>query len=112
MNTNFVKKSLINISILISNFLKYKFFGFIIITLRCWEILNNFIGFIVKKKIKIAGAGISGITSAINLVKRGYDVEIYEKKETIAHRFNGDFQGIENWTTPEDALDLIRNYGI
>lgn len=66
----------------------------------------------MNKKIKIAGAGISGITSAINLIKRGYDVEIYERKETIAHRFNGDFQGIENWTTTEDALDLIKSYGI
>jgi flavin-dependent dehydrogenase len=66
----------------------------------------------VKKTIKIAGAGISGLTSAINLVKRGYNAEIYEKKENIAHRFKGDFQGIENWTTGDDALELIKSYGI
>ena len=66
----------------------------------------------MKKLIKIAGAGVSGITSAINLKRRGYDVEIYEKKETIAHRFKGDFQGIENWTTHDDALELIKSYGI
>jgi len=66
----------------------------------------------LKKIIKIAGAGISGITSAINLKRRGYDVEIYEKKDIIAHKFKGDFQGLENWTTSDDALTLIKSYGI
>lgn len=66
----------------------------------------------MNKLVKIAGAGISGLTCGINLVKRGYSVEIYEKKENIAHRFKGDFQGIENWTTNEDALELIKDYGI
>ena len=66
----------------------------------------------MSKIIKIAGAGISGITAAINLSKRGYKVEIYEKKASIAQRFKGDFQGIENWTTQEDALELIKSYGL
>lgn len=74
--------------------------------------LKGFNLFEVKKTIKIAGAGISGLTCGINLVKRGYDVEIYERKDSIAHRFKGDFQGIENWTTSEDALELIKSYGI
>lgn len=64
----------------------------------------------MKEIIKIAGAGISGMTTAINLAKRGCQVEIYEKKDNIAHRFKGDFQGIENWTTREDALGLIKSY--
>lgn len=66
----------------------------------------------MSNKIKIAGAGIAGLTSAINLVRYGYDVEIYERKDNIAHRFKGDFQGIENWTTQDDALELIKSYGI
>jgi flavin-dependent dehydrogenase len=66
----------------------------------------------VKEIIKIAGAGISGLTSAINLAKKGYQVEVYERKANIAHRFKGDFQGIENWTTPEDALGLIKSYNL
>lgn len=68
--------------------------------------------FKVKKTIKIAGAGISGLTAGINLVKRGYNVQIYERKDNIAHRFKGDFQGIENWTTSDDALELIKSYGL
>ncbi|MEK7434266.1 MAG: NAD(P)/FAD-dependent oxidoreductase [Cyanobacteriota bacterium] len=63
-------------------------------------------------KIKIAGAGISGFTAGINLIKLGYDVEIFEKKDSIAKRFKGDFQGIENWTTEEDAIEIIKRCGI
>ncbi len=66
----------------------------------------------MKEVIKIAGAGISGLTAAINLNKFGYPVEIYERKGEIANRFKGDFQGIENWTTKEDALELIKNCGL
>lgn len=66
----------------------------------------------MSKLIKIAGAGISGITAGINLVKYGYEVEIFEKNEQIAKRFKGDFQGIENWTTEEDALTVIKNCGL
>jgi len=65
-----------------------------------------------KKVIKIAGAGISGITAAIVLARAGKNVEIYEQAEVIGKRFKGDLQGIENWTRQEDALDFLRKIGI
>lgn len=65
-----------------------------------------------KKVIKIAGAGISGITAAIVLARAGKDVEIYEQTEVVGKRFKGDFQGIENWTREEDVLDFLRKIGI
>lgn len=34
------------------------------------------------KKVIIIGCGISGLTAGINLLKKGYDVEIYEKNKT------------------------------
>lgn len=64
------------------------------------------------KTIKIAGAGISGLTAGINLTKYGYKVEIFERKNKIAYRFKGDFQGLENWSTEEDVLDLIKSFNI
>lgn len=63
-------------------------------------------------KIKIAGAGISGMTAAINLAKAGYEVEIYEAKAKVGSRFAGDLQGIENWSSKKDALEEIQSYGI
>lgn len=64
------------------------------------------------KKIVIAGAGIAGLTAAINLAKSGYDVKVYEKEKEVGCRFNGDFQGIENWTTEEDVLQELKKMNI
>lgn len=33
--------------------------------------------------MKILGAGIAGLTAAINLALEGYDVEVYEKRPEI-----------------------------
>lgn len=40
------------------------------------------------KKILIIGAGIAGISSAIQLRAQGYDVEIYEKESTIGGKMS------------------------
>lgn len=64
------------------------------------------------KKIVIAGAGIAGLTAAINLAKSGFNVKIYEKGNDVGCRFNNDFQGIENWTTEEDALQILKKMNI
>jgi len=62
--------------------------------------------------IKILGAGPSGLTAAINLVKAGYNVTIYEKNADCGMRFRGDFQGLENWSSPIDILDDLRTMNI
>lgn len=62
--------------------------------------------------ITIVGAGISGITAAINLAKAGYNPVVYENHIDVGHRFNGDFQGLENWSDEEDTLQLITRIGI
>lgn len=66
----------------------------------------------MKTRIKIAGAGISGLTAAINLVKEGFDVRVFEKAASVGSRFNDDFQGLENWTGERDILDLLREINI
>lgn len=57
------------------------------------------------KEVKILGAGPAGLTAAINLAKEGYQVTIFEKEKECGMRFNGDFQGIENWSSQVDVLD-------
>jgi len=65
-----------------------------------------------KRRITIAGAGISGLTAAINLAKEGYEVAVFEKGKTVGTRFNNDFQGLENWSTREDILSILKRINI
>jgi flavin-dependent dehydrogenase len=66
----------------------------------------------VPRTIRILGAGPSGLTAAINLVRAGFPVEVYERKPDCGLRFTGDLQGLENWSTEHDVLDEIRSYGV
>ena len=47
------------------------------------------------KNIKIIGGGLSGLSAAINLVKAGYNVDVFEKRDECGRRFNGDLEGLE-----------------
>ena len=58
----------------------------------------------MKQIITIAGAGIAGMTAAINLAKAGFEVEVKEMRSEVGARFDGDFQFLENWTR-ENVLD-------
>ncbi len=66
----------------------------------------------MKKKIKIAGAGIAGLTAAINLAKAGHEVEVFERSHDVGTRFNGDCQGIQNWFSDEDISDFLKKTNI
>ena len=63
-------------------------------------------------EIKILGAGISGLTAAINLAKGGFDVTVFEKSSTVGSRFHNDFQGLENWSDETDALEILKNLSL
>lgn len=62
--------------------------------------------------IQIAGAGPSGLAAAITLAKSGYRVQVHEAKECVGFRFKRDLQGLENWTTRQDVLAWLDDYGI
>ncbi|MCC7430222.1 NAD(P)-binding protein, partial [bacterium] len=62
--------------------------------------------------IKIAGAGISGLTAALFLAKAGKEVELHELTNSIGNRFGDDFQGIENWTKNIDVIEQFKDLGI
>ncbi|MFH1367274.1 MAG: NAD(P)-binding protein [Patescibacteria group bacterium] len=66
----------------------------------------------MREKIKICGAGLSGLCAAINLAKNGFEAEVYEANQAVGAAKNGDWQGLENWTAKEDVLSRIKTCGI
>ena len=62
--------------------------------------------------IRIAGAGLSGLSAAIGLAKRGYRVEVFEKNTDSGQLRHTDWDAIENWTTEEDFLTCLGRWGI
>ena len=65
-----------------------------------------------NRRVHIIGAGPAGLVAAINLARAGYKVIVHEQKKEVGWRFKGDFQGIENWSSEEDALDFLKAIGI
>ncbi|HHI92813.1 MAG TPA: FAD-binding protein [Gammaproteobacteria bacterium] len=62
--------------------------------------------------IEIAGAGPAGLAAAITLAHAGRQVVVHETHKEVGHRFGGDFQGLENWTTEEDVLKVLESLGL
>ncbi|HEY5648948.1 MAG TPA: NAD(P)/FAD-dependent oxidoreductase [Nitrospiria bacterium] len=66
----------------------------------------------IKKRVEIVGAGPSGLAAAIGLRQAGFEVTVYEERKDVGHRFHGDFQGIENWSLEQDALEKLHQMGL
>ena len=62
--------------------------------------------------IAISGAGPAGLAASLTISAAGRRAVIYERHEDVGWRFHGDFQGIENWSTPGDVLDELASIGI
>jgi len=62
--------------------------------------------------VHILGAGLSGLSAAIVLAKSGREVHVYEIRKDSGARFDGDFQGLENWTSRKDFFDEMRDWGL
>ncbi len=62
--------------------------------------------------VEIAGAGPAGLAAAITLSRAGRQVVVHEMQKEVGHRFDGDFQGLENWTTEEDVLKVFASLGL
>lgn len=67
---------------------------------------------IFNNVVTIVGAGPAGLTAGIVLRKFGLQVNLYEQNSDVGLRFNGDFQGLENWSDEEDTLDFLKRIGI
>ncbi len=62
--------------------------------------------------VEIAGAGPAGLAAAIGLAAAGRRAVVHERAGNVAHRFHGDIQGLENWTTDVDVLEELETLGI
>jgi flavin-dependent dehydrogenase len=60
----------------------------------------------------VIGAGPAGLTAALTLARSGATVRVYERAEIVGHRFKGDFQGLENWSSSTDALTRLGDLGV
>ncbi|HEX7587478.1 MAG TPA: FAD-dependent oxidoreductase, partial [Anaerolineae bacterium] len=65
-----------------------------------------------RDTIRIAGAGLSGLSAAIGLARRGHRVDVFEKNADSGEARRGHWDAMENWTTEEDVLALLRPAGI
>ena len=62
--------------------------------------------------IEIAGAGPAGLTAAITLARAGRQVLVHELRKEVGYRFGRDLQGLENWSTRQDVLEILTELGI
>lgn len=62
--------------------------------------------------VEIAGAGPAGLAAAITLAQAGRRVIVHEMHKEVGFRFGRDFQGLENWTTRQDALGVLAGLGL
>lgn len=66
----------------------------------------------MNHEIKIAGAGLAGMTTAVNLAMAGYHPMVYELRKDVGMRFAGDFQFFENWSKREDVPAFLQSINI
>ena len=64
------------------------------------------------RRIRIVGAGLSGLSAAITLAKAGRSVDVFEKNQDVGKRFRGDIEGLENWSEKEDIIDEFKRMNI
>jgi len=65
-----------------------------------------------NKEITVAGAGLSGLTAAINLAQAGYQVRVFEKKNFIGQQEKETVQLLPNWFNKKDVVGELEECGV
>lgn len=65
-----------------------------------------------ESAVEIAGAGPAGLAAAISLAQAGRQVIVHETQKEVGRRFGGDYQGLENWSSDEDVLSVLKAQGL
>lgn len=65
-----------------------------------------------RQPLHVAGAGPAGLAAALTAARSGVRAVVHERASDVGHRFHGDFQGLENWTTGQDVLEELAGIGI
>lgn len=60
----------------------------------------------------VVGAGPAGLVAAATLARAGQPVTVLERHRRVGQRFHGDFQGLENWSSPRDTMDRLAELGV
>src|SRR5690349_15655981 len=66
----------------------------------------------MEREIVIAGAGVAGLTAAINLKRAGRAVRALERSPASGAQRFPDWDAVENWTSLEDLTRLLERIGV
>jgi len=64
------------------------------------------------KSVVVAGAGPAGLAAAVHLRRAGRSVEVFERRDDVGARFINEYQILESYSRPEDALTELSSMGI
>src|SRR3954469_8538096 len=66
----------------------------------------------MQHEIVIAGAGVAGLTAAINLKRAGRAVRVIDRNTASGAQRFPDWDAVENWTSVEDLPIFLEGIGI
>jgi len=66
----------------------------------------------MEREIVIAGAGVAGLTAAINLKRAGRAVRVLERSPASGAQRFPDWDAVENWTSLEDMPRFLERIGV